>query len=452
MRRSVLSWLLLFSWAGGCVERGEVLVPPKEQPGGSAGTAAGAAGSGAGSAGTGGTSGGVPVAGGPGAGEGGSAASEAGDGGGAGVPEPTPLAASEVRTGYQHTCAIYGGAAYCWGENVDGQLGLGDATPRTVPTRVDGDRVWRHLALGEAHTCGLDDLGAVYCWGLNARGQLGVGDREPRNTPTRVALPNRATALSADFEHTCAVLSDFQLFCWGMNNEGELGQSDAFPGQGSNAADGLVPLQVGGAEWSSANTGQGHTCAIALDGALYCWGRNSESELGTEPDTSQIRTPTRVGSDSDWLEVDAGQHHTCGVRQDLSLWCWGQNTGSPTDDGYPLGIAGVEELAEPTEVAGAGWTAVRTNTFHSCALEGSSSLRCWGRNMEGQLGLGNTDSEPTPVLVGSGFIAVSAARFTTCALTSGGAVACAGKNDAGELGTGDLERRNVLTEVVAPTR
>lgn len=453
MKRSVFPWLLLSAWGAGCVERGDVLTPPPpEEPAGGAGASAAAGG--AGIAGVGGTSGGVPSTGGTAAGVAGSGAADtAGEGGMAGVPEPTPLAASEVRAGYQHTCAIYAGAAYCWGENVDGQLGLGDAVARSIPTRLAGDRVWRHLALGEAHTCGLDDLGAVYCWGRNDRGQLGVGDRQARNLPERVTLPNRVMALSADFEHTCAVLGDYELFCWGKNYEGELGQDDSFPGQDSNEADALSPVQVGGAEWSSADTGQGHTCAIALDGALYCWGRNTESELGTEQDRAQIRTPTRVGSDTDWLQVDAGQHHTCAVRQDLSLWCWGQNTGSSDDEGYPLGIADVTMIAEPTEVAeGSGWTAVRTNTFHSCALEGSSVLYCWGRNAEGQLGLGTTISEPTPVLVGADYAAVSVARFTTCALTTSGVVACAGKNDAGELGTGDLERRNELTEVVAPIR
>jgi hypothetical protein len=422
--------------AQACVERGDVLVPPDRAP------MAGAGGSFSGSAGS------YPEgAGGAPGGAGGSG----GSGGEAGSPAKTTLAASEVRAGEQHTCAVYAGAAYCWGGNVDGQLGLGDTLARTVPTRLPGDRVWRRLTLGEAHSCGLDDLGLVHCWGSNSRGQLGQGDREARNIPALVDLPSRAVAVSADFDHSCALLGDFRLFCWGNNYEGQLGQGDPFPGEGSNAADGLSPLEVGGFEWSAVDAGQGHTCAIALDGALYCWGRNTASELGTEPNEGQIRIPTRVGTDSDWLDVDAGQHHTCGVREDLSLWCWGQNTASQADEGYPLGIAGAEMLTEPTAVEGDGYRLVRTNTFHTCALRGSSDLYAWGRNIEGQLGLGNTDSEPTPVFVDSDYAAVSVARFTTCALTTSGVVKCAGKNVAGELGTGDLERRNDLTEVLAPT-
>jgi len=351
-----------------------------------------------------------------------------------------------------HTCAIYSGRTYCWGANDAGQLGLGDGadTQRLEPTRLPGDHVWRHLALGEAHTCALDDLGRVYCWGSNDHGQLGQGDRTARNTPVLVPLPNRASELSSDFEHTCARLSDFTLYCWGQNYEGQLGQDDPFPGQDSDDADGLSPLQVGDAQWNAVDTGQGHTCGILLDGALYCWGRNSEYELGTEPE-GQIRSPTRVGADNDWLDVDAGQHHTCAVREDLSLWCWGQNTGSADAEGFPLGIEGATQLVEPSVLEGdQDYALVRTNTFHTCALGRSSELYCWGRNAEGQLGLGNTVPEPTPVLIGSGYAAVSVARFTTCVLTTGGVVQCAGKNDAGELGTGNLDRQSTFTDVIAP--
>jgi alpha-tubulin suppressor-like RCC1 family protein len=446
MQRRSLVALALFSWAAACVERGEVLMPPPAVAGnpnaGSGGAAAGIGGSPASAGGMLEPAGGVP-------GSGGSAAS--GAGGEAGAPLPSVLQASEVRAGMRHTCAIYSGAVYCWGDNSDGQLGTGDGLSRTVPTRVDSTRVWRRLALGEAHTCALDDLGAIYCWGRNTRGQLGQGDRSARSRPALVELPARASAVSSDFEHTCALLSDFTQFCWGNNYEGQLGQDDPFPGQDSIDADGLSPLQVGGAEWNGIDTGQGHSCAIRLDGSLYCWGRNSEYELGTEPE-GQIRRPTQVGADSDWLDVDAGQHHTCGIREDLTLWCWGQNTGSGSDDGYPLGIAGASELATPTAVeSDAAWALVRTNTFHTCALERSSELYCWGRNIEGQLGLGHTASEPVPVPVGSGFSAVSVARFTTCILTTAGTVQCAGKNETGELGTGDLERSDVFIEVVAPT-
>jgi alpha-tubulin suppressor-like RCC1 family protein len=401
-----------------CVDRGDVLIA-----GVTAGGAAGLAGvSGAGAGG--------------GSGEAGSAGSE------------NSTRASEVNIGDNHACAIVAGRAHCWGSNEYGQLGLGDQDTRLTPALVDGDHVWRHLTLGAFRTCGLDDGGRVLCWGENARGGVGVGDRSERTTPAVVTLPNRATSLSGDFQHTCAVLSDNQLFCWGNNEEGQLGQDDGYPGEGSVDADALTPIRVPGPDFESVDTGQGHTCAVALDGSLYCWGRNSFSELGAGASANQIRTPTRVGADNDWLEVAAGQGHTCAKKRDLSIWCWGMNTGATRDGGYPLGIEGADQVSVPTRVDEASdWALLRSNTFHSCGLKQNSELWCWGRNVEGQLGIGDTENRTTPASIGVGYADVNTGRFTTCALTSEGGVRCAGKNENGELGLGDTVRRNSLTDV-----
>src|SRR5690606_19544591 len=117
-----------------------------------------------------------------------------------------------------------------------------------------------------------------------------------------------------------------------------------------------------------AGLGQGHGCAIALDGALYCWGRNTERELG-DGDQIQIRSPIRVGSDSDWLTLSLGQHHSCALKADESLWCWGQNTGASSEEGAPLGTATPGQLREPTRVGSdSDWLVLSTDTFHTCAI------------------------------------------------------------------------------------
>lgn len=354
--------------------------------------------------------------------------------------------AFEVSISDDHACAVVAGAMHCWGGNERGQLGLGDRDTRLAPVPVPSDRVWRHIAVGVRRSCALDDGGQVFCWGLNTRGGLGAGDRSERGTPTAVTLPARASSLSGDFEHVCAVLTDNRLFCWGNNEEGQLGQDDAHPGEGSPDADALLPVQVPGPDYESVDTGQGHTCAVSVDGALYCWGRNTSSILGAGVPTVQVRAPTRVGSDEDWLEVAAGQHHSCARKRDLTIWCWGMNTGAADDDGYPIGIEGAREVPIPTRVGSAAdWSLLRTSTFHTCGVKQNSELWCWGRNAEGQLGLGDIEHRPTPVLIGRDYADVSAGRFTTCALTNDGAVECAGENENGELGLGDTERRHTLT-------
>ena len=216
-------------------------------------------------------------------------------------PQSTSLV-TDVALGEAHGCAVTSTRLYCWGNNESGELGVGDTTSREAPTLVDGS--WLGVTAGAHHTCALDDLGRVACWGANERGQLGTNDRDARSVPALVSLPQRATFVTSDFSHTCALLSDATLHCWGKNDEGELGQGDAFPGNQSTDADALSPVVVSGT-FRSVDAGQGHTCGIRLDGTLFCWGRNSEHELG-ESDMIQVRSPLQVGTDDDWLGVEAG--------------------------------------------------------------------------------------------------------------------------------------------------
>lgn len=365
--------------------------------------------------------------------------SPAPDGGG------SASAVSDVALGEEHGCAIATSRLYCWGNNEFGQLGSGDTASRSTPALVEGS--WRAVTAGGHHTCALDELGQVACFGRNERGQLGAGDRTDRSEPVFVDLPSRATFVTSDFTHTCALLNDATLHCWGKNDEGDLGQDDAYPGDGSTAADALVPIAVPGS-WQAVETGQGHTCAIALDGTLFCWGRNTEHELG-ESEQIQVRAPLQVGTDDDWLGVEAGQSHTCGLRQDFFAYCWGRNTAVENGEGAPLGIPGATVVTSPTRLETTGdFAFLRTDTFHTCAVNHDDELYCWGRGVEGQLGLGDELLYEVPTLVGSGYVGVAVGRFTTCAIATDGRLFCTGKNDAGQLGTGDAVDRSVLTEVL----
>jgi alpha-tubulin suppressor-like RCC1 family protein len=361
------------------------------------------------------------------------------------------IRALDVSAGDRHSCAVVNALTYCWGTNDRGQLGIGNSNDQLTAALVAGGIVWRQVTAGASHTCAIDDVGQVYCWGNNDNGQLGLGDRSERTTPTLVDLPQPATQISAKFGHSCALLLNSGLYCWGANREGQLGQADLFPSNDDTAADGLSPLPVGDNDWRAMDTGEGHTCGIRLDGGLWCWGRNSEHELG--PDNNiQIREPIQVTTDGPWLAVAAGQSHTCALKQDRSLWCWGSNTGSDTNDGFPLGIDGAGLLDVPTRVGGASdWTLIRTNTFHSCAINRAEELYCWGRNTEGQLGMGDVVPRNVPTRAAAGVLSVSPGRFTTCEITDLGEVRCAGENAQAQLGTGDHARRSEFTVVpIAP--
>lgn len=403
----------------GCVDRGQVLQPRRAGE-----TASGGAG---GTGGTGGTS-------------------------GAGGEPTMPVNAviSSIAVGMSHTLAVSSGSLFAWGLNDTGQLGLGDTLDRHVPTPLASDISFVSVSAGDAYSCALDEVGAVYCFGANDRGQLGQGDRVERHVPTRVTLPVAASALSNNFGHVCARLADATLYCWGQNFEGELGQNDNPPGsnQDDTAVDSLAPVQVAGSDWSYVSAGDGGTCGIRFDGTLWCWGRNTGHQLGGASTDIQVRHPLQVGTDTDWLRVESGQQFSFALKQDHTLWCWGTNVGrDASGNGFPLGID-TDALDVPTRLGTASdWVAVGVRVFHTCAVNRSSELWCWGRNVEGQLGTADTNVREAPTRVADGTAEVAVSWFNTCARTDAGHVLCTGKNDEGEIGDGSTERPLRFTDV-----
>ena len=350
--------------------------------------------------------------------------------------------ADGVFAGQSFTCALVQGRGFCFGANVDGALGSGDVATRLSPARLLTPVSFDVLSAGENHMCGLEHgTGAIWCWGYNASGQLGIGDVTARDVPTQVPMPARAIVLAAGYNHTCAIAVDRSLWCWGDNTEGQLGRADA-----AGSPNALSPVRVGASsDWLDVSGGQGHTCAIESPGSMWCWGRNTQSETGTDPSTIQLRAPKQTGMFADWTSVDVGQDSSCGIRSDGSLWCWGDNSfGQLGSD--PSGMA----ITEPVRVgAGVDWAQISIDTFSACALKGDRSLWCWGRNAEGQLGLGDTRDRYVPTQVGSitAWTSMSVGRFHACAGQAGGRISCTGENSSGQLGLGDTVRRSALTEV-----
>jgi len=70
--------------------------------------------------------------------------------------------------------------------------------------------------------------------------------------------------------------------------------------------------------------GSRHTCGVRRDHTLWCWGSDFYGQLGRGDNVNQP-SPTQVGTDTDWAQVALGLGHTCGIRVDHTLWCWGNN-------------------------------------------------------------------------------------------------------------------------------
>jgi hypothetical protein len=403
-------------------------------------------------------------------------------------PVPT---GPELTAGSGHTCARFDdGSVKCWGGNGNGQLGLGDVQQRgdgpgemgaSLPA-VDlgpGRRALQ-ITAGQAHTCARLDDGSVKCWGFNANGQLGLGDAQQRgggpgemgaSLPAVDLGPGKtALQITAGQDHTCVGLDDGSVKCWGRNGNGQLGLGDVQQrGDGPGEMGASLPaVDLGpGRTALQITAGQDHTCARLDDGSVKCWGGNDFGQLGFGDVQQRGGGPGEMGASlpavdlgpgRTALQIAAGLRHTCARLDDGSVKCWGNN------DSGELGLGDTQERGDGPGEMGAGLPAVdlgpgRTalqitaGQDHACARLDDGSVKCWARNSFGQLGLGDTQergdgpgemgaSLPT-VDLGPGRTAlqITAGLLHTCARLDDGSVKCWGRNDTGQLGLGGTQNR-----------
>lgn len=304
---------------------------------------------------------------------------------GGAYPTPvTPLtfgaAILDVATNYFHSCAVLSNfTVQCWGYNDEGQLGDGTTTNSGIPLTVPAIWSATRVATGQAHSCAMLSDGHVLCWGHNQRGQLGDGTFISRRSPGVVAGIVDAIDIAASGDHTCARQRSGLVACWGSGQSGELG---------NGYADSAYPLGVVGlANVDQLALGLDHTCARRNEGYVACWGANYYGQLGDGSSDLYRDTPGRVPLDS-VDSVAAGAEWTCATRSDLNAnnaFCWGGNPSGQLGDGTTT------TRTLPTQVALAEGHAVSMSAgdSHTCAVLSDSSARCWGWNVEGELGRGS---------------------------------------------------------------
>jgi alpha-tubulin suppressor-like RCC1 family protein len=197
-------------------------------------------------------------------------------------------------------------------------------------------------------------------------------------------------------DHACGIKADGTAWCWGSRqNDSDSPSPYNQLGDGDQSAQGsAIPVAVdGGATWRSIEVNGSRTCGIKVDGSAWCWGANSLVDASNAADyrgalgtgnTANALVPTAVSGGGTWRELSLGRQHTCGVRADHTLWCWGNNATAQLGDGTTKASRLV-----PTAVASGGrWLSVAVNDATSCALRDDRSAWCWGSNTFGQLGDG----------------------------------------------------------------
>jgi alpha-tubulin suppressor-like RCC1 family protein len=347
-----------------------------------------------------------------------------------------------VATGASHSCVLHEGMLYCFGGNQYGQLGDATTAPRdrAVPIGLDSD--WSQVVAGDDHTCGRRG-GAIYCWGDDQHGQLGNGKGDDLRflTPQRVGTGEDWGALAAGRGHTCAIRQG-ALYCWGQNTQGQLGDGTT----DNRHSPTLVGTDM---DWIAVTAGFHHTCGLRGDD-LYCWGDDSWGQLGDGTARTRQTRPVAVTAADAWSRICAGDVHTCGLRFG-TLFCWGSNAFGK------LGLTNMDVVPQPERVLDQtldrSWETIVCGGDHTCATRAGGELFCWGLNDRGQLGDGtmaNSTRAQAVISMGTGmWTGVSSGRQHTCGV-QGGVFRCWGLNDSGQLGDGTTMDRASPVAVTWP--
>lgn len=385
-----------------------------------------------------------------------------------------------VAAGSEQSCALAEGRACCWGWNSDGQLGNGTKTDSRFAVEVSGIASAATVAAGHFHSCAVLDDGTARCWGQNLSGQLGNGAIDGTSgtclyslgdfpTPVEVSDIDNATLIATDGQHTCVVADNGSAKCWGKNHCGQLGNANLEDNSACPTDVMLIAPAIAVAARAD------FSCAVLENGAVWCWGKNTERQLGNgktaalggtctvtstssttvqaTPDPVEVMFPPEsgIGTTTEAIAIATGGEHACAVVSmdgtEGTVWCWGKDFFGQLGNGGGGSSSMTNPVWQVTGINSA--TAVGAGLHHTCALLSNGGVKCWGRNNYGQLGnegdansqdpvdvqgLPDTTDPVNPVLA----VAIGVAAKHACAGLSDGSVRCWGRNNKGQLGDGTI--------------
>ncbi|MCL1874042.1 MAG: dockerin type I domain-containing protein, partial [Clostridiales bacterium] len=280
------------------------------------------------------------------------------------------------------------GTLWTWGDNRYAKLGIGTyADNNYSPVQIGIDNDWAAIAPSGIHGIALKNDGSLWAWGDNRNGQLGIGQSGTQLSPVRVGADTDWAAIATGWVHNIALKKDGSLWAWGDNSYGQLG---AGPMEQSD-----IPLRIGtDTDWVAIEGGHYHTIALKSDGSLWIWGLNNWGQLGDGRSELIRYFPGRLGEDNDWVEIAGGYFYSLALKSDGSLWAWGDNYVGQLGDGTSI------DHFTPVQVSkGKDWVTIASNGDCSVALKSDGSLWNWGWNNWGQLGDGTTKNRRDPLQI-----------------------------------------------------
>ena len=335
-----------------------------------------------------------------------------------------PFGVSLVAAGARHSMALRSdGSVVAWGKNGTGELGNGGTTNSLTPVAVTGLGAGSGVVAlsgnapplsalsvsGNGHSMALKSDGTVLGWGNNNSGQVGNFSVTDQLTPVGVyglGSGSGVIAISAGGSHSLALKSDGTVLAWGGNNSGQLGNgsltASTIPVQILGAGSGVVAISAGAA----------FSMALKSNGTVLTWGNNASGQLGNWTFTDSS-VPVAVVGVSGVKQVAAGAAFSLALLTNGTIKSWGNNASGQLGDG----TAPTDHAAAVTVYLTSGITQVSAGFSHAFARKATGTLRAWGRNASGELGLGTTVQHNTPVgLSLSGSLQVSAGGAHTVIL------------------------------------
>jgi|688.fasta_scaffold209737_1 alpha-tubulin suppressor-like RCC1 family protein len=343
-----------------------------------------------------------------------------------------------IDAGGVHSLAIRNNSLWAWGYNVVGQLGNGNTINTSTPMQIGISTNWKMISGDVFHSLGIKNDGTLWAWGRNHFGQIGDSTFIDKLLPIQIGTDTTWELVSAGYENSYAMKTNKTIWGWGANGYSELGSTAS--------SSKIVPTQIGSSsDWQIIKAGYRDAMAIKSDSTLWMWGWNGWGQIGNGTQNVQS-IPFQIGN-SKWIEVSGGWSHTLAIKSDGTLWGWGHNQNKKLGDTNYASFYYTSPIQIGTN---SDWLKIQAGYSHSVGIKNNGTLWTWGWNGYGQLGDTTNSYRITPKQIGvkNNWKEISTGQHFIMALDDNDSLFTWGLNQYGGLGDGTFINSNVILPII----